>query len=180
MDAFKDMLSALAANWQEALIGGVIVVCAIIVFVGVLKKIIFNKISNKLVRKVVLAFTSVVLAMPATALYFVGAQVNFEYYWYASAMVAILTILGYWLYENTGLRNAISYIGTNVVIKYATAIVDILKNKTSASDAVKTIQNTTEDAKQLVNSTTLFPSMTKLEVGGTNSGKVIDDDLKDL
>lgn len=179
MDAFKDMLSALAANWQEALIGGVIVVCAIIVFLGVLKNLFFDKITIKLVRKIVLAALSIVLAMPATALYFVCAQIAFTYYWYAYALVCVATIIGYWLYENTGLRALILYIGNNVIVKYATVVFQALKNKLSQKDIETLVATATTAAQaetQSAISNALVSRVAKTQVKTTT----VDDDLKDL
>lgn len=112
------VFNAMISNWQDVLTGGVILTCAIIFLMGILKSAVLGKITNKLVRKIVLAFTSLILVFPSTALYFVTDSINFDYYWYACALVGVATILTYWFYENTGFRNLIHLIGEKTVGKY--------------------------------------------------------------
>lgn len=168
-EQFTRVFQLILENWQDALIGGIILVSAIIVIIGALKKFLINKISNKLVRKIVLAFSSVALAFPATAFYFLSAQINFAYYWYGCAFVAIATIIGYWLYENTGLRNGISYIGNNVIAKYASALWTALISKKSNEETKNTLSQTTNNLKSSVT-----------DVLENSSTQIEDKDLADL
>lgn len=115
-------------DWYRFLIGGIIVVCAIIVLEGILKKAFLGKVANKLLRKVLLSMASLALVFPATALYFVSDNIPFDYYWYGCVVVSVLTIITYWLYENTALRNAIAYIGNKTVVKFATVLYYAVKN----------------------------------------------------
>ena len=125
-----NIVSVLLANWKTALIGGVVVVSAIIVIMGALK-FLFNKIKNKYLRKTLLAFSSVLLAMPATAIYFASAHISFHYYWIGYGMTAVATIITYWLYENTCLRELIQKIGTLTIGKVWSAIVEKIGGKNS-------------------------------------------------
>lgn len=141
---FEFYLKILLANWKRALVGGVIVVSAIIVLMGILKTGVINKIKNKLVRKVVLAFGSIALVLPCTALYFVGDGINFDHYWLGCAMNAVAVILTYWLYENTALRNLIHKIGSVTLGKFVKYIANrIVSNGTSADDK-KALQDLTD------------------------------------
>ena len=88
---------------------------AVIVIMGVLKKFLFDKVQNKLVRKVLLAFTSVFLSFIGTLIYFLADGINFDYYGIGSALNAVLTIVMYWLYENTLLRNFVQYVGEKAI-----------------------------------------------------------------
>lgn len=105
------------SDWHNLLVGGVIVMSVVIFLIGFFKKIIFDRIKNKLVRKIVLAWTSVIMALPFTAGMCLVKGFNFDYFWLIYACYAAGTILGYWLYENTGLRNGIHWIGQNTVMK---------------------------------------------------------------
>ena len=108
-------VQVLFANCEEALTGGIIVTSAVIVIMGVLKKFLFDKVQNKLVRKVLLAFTSVFLSFIGTLIYFLADGINFDYYGIGSALNAVLTIVMYWLYENTLLRNFVQYVGEKAI-----------------------------------------------------------------
>lgn len=160
--------SLLFANWQRALLGGVIVSSTVIVLLGVLKKFLINKISNKLVRKVILAFSSVLLVFPLTALYFLGDEINFDHYWLGSGMNAVLTILVYWLYENTALRDLIHKIAYTVGNKFAVAfakrITDTSANTEKANVAeLKEMTNSLKNdvANTLVKNSYITPVLTK-------------------
>ncbi len=142
----QDVLSVLFAHWGQALIGGVILVSAIIVIMGILKKAIIGKIENKLLRKVVLSFTSILLVFPCTAIYFASDKISFDYYWYACALMCVATILTYWLYENTCLRNLISVIGNKVILRYLAVLLSPLF-KDEKQDVKEELASTTETVK---------------------------------
>jgi hypothetical protein len=130
------VFNAMISNWQDVLMGGVILTCAIIFVMGILKTVVLGKITNKLVRKIVLAFTSLFLVFPSTALYFVSDNINFDYYWYACALVGVATIVTYWFYENTGFRNLIHLIGQKTVGKYV-AIIEAAALSDQSDDVTK-------------------------------------------
>jgi hypothetical protein len=140
--------------------GGLITVGVTIFLMGVLKKLFGDKIQNKLVRKTVLAFFSVVLVAPITATYLIfNTASGIDYFWYMYALNAIGTIVVYWFYENTHLRELLALIGRNTIMKVFTAIFK--------KDKDTTVQNVTssirDDAKKIVKSV-----------------KYEDDDLKNL
>lgn len=104
-------VNVLLENWKQALIGGAIVISAVIVIMGMIKKL-FDKVPNKYLRKFLLALTSVVLVLPVSAIYFVCAGIDYKYFWGDYALLASATIVVYWLYENTCLRELIHKIGS--------------------------------------------------------------------
>lgn len=124
IDYFVTAATVALSVWERALIAGVIVVCSVITVVGFLKEALFDKIKNKNLRKSVLAFTSLAMILPVTALYFVFDRISFEYFWAACAMLAPVTILVYWVYENTQLRTLIQKIGENTFHKLFVWICD--------------------------------------------------------
>lgn len=103
--------------WQSTLIGGVIVVGMVIFLVGILKKIALNKIKIKLLRKVILSFLSILLVIPLTFLWDLCKNIGFEYFWIRCAVNSFATIIVYWFYENTGIRNLLELIGQNTIKK---------------------------------------------------------------
>lgn len=145
----------LMANLDRAITGGIIVACAIIFIMGILKKAWLGKIKNKLLRKVVLSFASLVLTLPTTAILFIGDNISFRWYWYACALMCALTVFMYWLYENTGLRNAIHWVGRKAVDKYSTVLVAALVavkglDDTNIEDTKNKLTKTTEELKDEV------------------------------
>lgn len=128
------MANALFLNWHRALMGGIIVTCSVIFLMGILKKFVFNRVHNKLARKILLSFCSVVLVFPATAIYFVSDNISFTWYWWGCLLCAILTIVTYWLYENTGLRNVIGLVGELTVNKWLKVLYYAFINKTESKD----------------------------------------------
>lgn len=148
MEYLGTQIVALLANWQQALTGGVIVSCSIIVIMGLLKKYWLGKIKNKLLRKVVLSFSSVALAFPVTALYFVSDNISFDYYWVGSALTALMTIFTYWLYENTGCRNVIELIGNKTLGKWFFVIREAYITKKDNKALQNSLAMTTEELKE--------------------------------
>lgn len=165
------VFTMILSNWQNVLMGGVILTSAIIFLMGILKIVVLGKITNKLVRKIVLAFTSLILVFPSTALYFVSDNINFDYYWYACAAVAVATILTYWLYENTGLRNLINLIGRLTVGKYFAII----------QSAALTDQPNAETKVELIDVTSELKQTVKEEIAKELANrKTTDSDLSEL
>lgn len=150
METLSFVFHILMANWQRAITGGIIVACAVIFIMGILKKAVLGKIKNKLLRKVVLAFSSLVLTFPATALYFIGDNISFRWYWYACALTCVLTVIVYWLYENTGLRDLIALIGQKTVGKYAAVLVAAWAVANDNNDTKNKLTMTTEELKDEV------------------------------
>jgi hypothetical protein len=70
---------------------------------------------------------------PATVLNAICSGFDLSYFWGMYIVNSIGTILVYWFYENTGLRNLLSLIGKNTICK-------LLTSKKSLSETVKEIQ----------------------------------------
>lgn len=144
------MAKFLFMNWHRAVMGGIIVTCSVIFLMGILKKFIFNKVKNKLARKALLYFCSIVLVFPITALYFVSDNITFTWYWWGCLLSAMLMIVVYSLYENTGLRNIIDLIGGLVVNKWLKVIYEAFIEKAENTDLKNQLAMTTEELKEEV------------------------------
>lgn len=135
------------SDWENLLVGGVIVVSVVIFLMGILKVLLVNKIKNELLRKVILAWSSLVVVLPVTAIYVVVKGVNMDYFWSVYAVNCIATILIYWLYENTALRTSLHKIGKKVVMAF---ISNEKKPKINAkeilTEVVKDLSNTAEES----------------------------------
>lgn len=116
----ENVIELVKANYQELLTVGAIMVSAIIIFIGILKPILFNKIACKPLRKALLALADVVFSFAATAIYFLIEGWTWENYWIASGAVTIACIVVYWLYENTCFRNLIEKLGWLAIKKFGT------------------------------------------------------------
>ena len=128
------------SNWEDLLMGGIIVVSVVIFLMGVLKGLLLNKIKNDLARKVLLAWTSLIIVLPVTAIYLVVKGVSMDYFWFVYAVNCVSTILIYWGYENTALRNCLHVVGKKIVLAFVSG------KSTSEKDAKKLL---TEVAKNL-------------------------------
>lgn len=146
-DYFVSYARSILGNWQDVTWGCIVVVSAIIFIVGLFKKPLFNKIPNKLVRKVVLSFVSIILVIPATCIMCVADGQGFEYYWAIVLQNSVATIVTYWLYENTLFRNLISYIGKKAVARFGGVIVDCFHFKNNKK-AVKLLQVENDELKE--------------------------------
>ena len=116
-------------NLSENIFSGVVMVSAIIVFIGLLKPILFDRIKFKPLRKVAIAFTDVLACLIATAIAFWMNGIDFYYFFPAAIGVFVATVVVYWFYENTCLRNLIQKIGTIVLSKLAKIATGILDDK---------------------------------------------------
>ena len=115
--SIKNFFTSLFTDGQQFIIMGVVMVSAIIVLIGLLKPFTFDKIPFKPLRKVALALTNVGLSFAATAICFWIYSIPFMYYLYGAGCVTLATIITYWLYENTCLRNLIHFIGSHTLGK---------------------------------------------------------------
>ena len=142
MKSVKAMIYYTEANFQDIFLYVVLMVSAIIVTIGLLKPLLYNKIKCKELRKVALAFSNVALCFIAALIVFVLEGWNFDHYIAASIVLAVTSIVIYWLYENTCLRNLIATIGNIVLRKFGSVALltmekqDINEIKTEAKKAV--------------------------------------------
>ena len=112
-----EMVQFFSERGTDLLIGGAILVGVIIFLVGVLKTAIFNRIPNKAVRKTVLALTSAALVAPGTLVLMLYEGIDLGRFWVMFAVHAVCTIVVYWLYENTHVRDLFNLIGSSAVKK---------------------------------------------------------------
>lgn len=154
IDYLAPIVQSALTNWQNTLIGGIIVISSLIVFLGALKPALFDKIACKTLRKALLFVASLVLVLPFTAVYFVAYRmlygINFfEYYWVTCIALMPATIVVYALYENTGLRNLIQKVGEKTWDKF---LVFVCANVVEQDNA-KTHQKLISASKELKNYT---------------------------
>lgn len=109
----KEFLSAAGSflSEHELFRLGVIAVSIVIFLMGVLKSALINKISNKLVRKLILAWGSIIIALPVTAAIVYLKELQSAHFWTFYVINCVSTIITYWFYENTALRDTLSFIG---------------------------------------------------------------------
>lgn len=155
VEIFKTFFTIVASNWYNYLLAVLIMVSAIIAVMGILKPLVFDKVSLKPLRKALLALTSVAFSFVATAGTFLVESYNFDWYWISSAGVAVCTIVIYWLYENTCLRDLIGKLGNLTIKKVGGVIVNKLADeKTNVNESLKTVNNELkEEAKFVLKST---------------------------
>ena len=161
----KEFVDIFMNSRDEFTTAVIIMVSAVIVLMGILKSILFNRIKNKSVRCVVLSFSSLALMFATLAVFFVINGFDFKWYLLSGTVVSCIMIVTYWLYENTKLRDAIHKIGSFVITKLFNKIVtkvndvaegtellgnaidDLLKNgKTKTSE---TNEKSKDDLKKL-------------------------------
>lgn len=146
------------SEWEALLVGGVVVVSAVIFLMGVLKKLVIDRISNSLVRKIVLSWSSVLLVLPVTAISVICNGFDWSNFWAIYAVNAVATIILYWLYENTAIRNALAFLGSRAVTKFISGVV--------TQDLTKVTTQINQEAENLLKSS------------NKSTSKYRDDDLK--
>lgn len=153
-------VNALLENWRQVLVGGAIVISAVIVIMGMIKKL-FDKVPNKYLRKFLLALTSVVLVLPVSAIYFVCAGIDYQYFWGDYALLAGATIITYWLYENTCLRELIQKIGSLTLGKFFKYVTIRIQNNEDLDD--ESLEDFAEDLQSSVDKeiTSSLPNLFK-------------------
>ena len=112
LENIKSFFQMVVADWQNFLLGGIVIVSAIIVAIGIIKPLITKKFTNAHAKKGILAGLDVVFSFAGTALQFWVTEMPFNHYVVASIMHLVATIVVYWLYENTSLRDVIHTIGS--------------------------------------------------------------------
>jgi hypothetical protein len=142
----KTFLDFYLADWKDLLLLGVIMVSAITVFVGILKPLLFNKIKWKPLRRASLAFTNVALCFACVAVGFLIKKYDFSVYLHTAVATSLFSIIWYWVYENTCLRDLISKIG-GVALSKCYAMVKKLFDKNDAQEIEKEISILVEELK---------------------------------
>ena len=149
LNNISNMLRYFGAHSTDIIVNVVIMASAVIVAIGLLKPIFFNKIQNKYIRKAALSFSNIIGCFVCALVYFLIEGWGFKYYFIAAFALSIWCIITYWLYENTCLRNLINVVGGLALRKVFTVIkVAITEDD---ANAVKTeIQNATTQLKPAV------------------------------
>lgn len=148
---FWQMVNLFCINYETLLTAGIIMASMIIVLIGALKPLIFNKIKNECLRGSLLSLTNVAFSFGAVALAFWLKNITFEYYWFTATVFCCLCIVLYWAYENlTQARAGIHKLGSFMWKK----ILPIIRNKL---DAIIAGLN---DTKQLTNMVDNFVNTT--------------------
>lgn len=165
----EQVLTLFGENYQDIIVCGLIMVSAIIVAIGLLKPLLFNRIPNKHIRKAALALSNVAACFLTVLVYFFVRGFTFEYYIIASTALSVTCIVTYWFYENTCLRNLIGLIGSIVLRKVLK--VSLFALTAEDVDAVKAeLKKTGEELK----------AHTKQELKKTVNQVKEDKDLKTL
>jgi hypothetical protein len=132
----KELFNIFMRNQEEIVTAVIIMVSAVIVFMGILKAVLFNRIKNKCVRSVALSFSSVALMYATVAVYFVINTVDFKWFLPCGTLVSIAMIVTYWMYENTQLRTGIHKIGSFVITKLFNKIVSKVNDVASGTELI--------------------------------------------
>lgn len=163
------ILQYLITNKWEYILLGVIMVSAIIVFIGILKPIAFDRIPYKSLRKACLAITNIAFSFAATAIFYWVNDITFAWYWYGATVIAVGTVITYWLYETTCLRDLIHKIGSMVLKK----LWSVLKNIFDKDD-VESVK------KELLTVQTTLTTATKNELKSAAKNVKHDKELNNL
>ena len=147
MEIFQNLCGLVTANLQEMLLVGAIMVSAIIVFIGVLKPVLFNRIACKALRKAALASADVVFSFAAVAVYFALYHFPFTYYVHTSVALTVACIVAYWLYENTSLRTLIDKLGSLALKKVSRVVSALVSDGADSVDIEKEIKKAADEIK---------------------------------
>ena len=150
MEMIKNFWDIVSVRYSELIVVGAIIVSAIIVLIGILKPVIFNRIPNKLVRKALLAFSNVFLSFAGTAIYFAVDGIDWQWYWIAAGATSASCILCYWLYENTCLRDLFDTVGRLTLHKVAELALVIFNSteKKQIEDAMEKVSAEIKETTQ--------------------------------
>lgn len=148
---FWEMVNLFCINCKTLITIGIIMACMLIVLIGSLKPLVFNKISNKHLRGALLSLTNVIGAFAFVAVAFWVKGITFDYYWFTAICFCILSVFLYWAYENlTQARAGIHKLGSFMWRK----ILPIIRNK------IDLLIAGLNDTKQLTNMVDNFVNTT--------------------
>ena len=140
----QTIFSLFEQNLQENIIAGVILMSAIIVFLGLLKPILFNRIKFKPMRKSLLFISCIALCFISTAIRYLIVKYPFDTYITSSIILCVITSIEYLLYENTCLRNLIHKIGIATIKKVADVAISLL-NDSDKEEIKKEIERVSKE-----------------------------------
>lgn len=146
---FWEMVNLFCINYKTLITAGVLMASMLIVLVGCLKPLLFNKISNKHLRGFLLSLTNVVGAFAFVAIAFWAKEINFAYYWFTAICFCIFTVFLYWAYENlTQARAGIHKLGSFMWRKLAPIIKNKLDSVIAGLNDTKALTNMVDDFVQ--------------------------------
>lgn len=160
----SELWAYILSDGHELSLGGVVVVGVVIALMGVIKNLKPIKgIKNSVVRKVILAWSSIVLTVALTVVSVFLNEFKQDHFLAICIFNSVGTIVLYWLYENTALRNFVAWVGKKTILKLL-----VRKPKTieEAKEFASEVNKDVESLLQSVNSESL--------------SKYKDDDLKNL
>lgn len=167
LNYFAGLGGYVAIDGQKILMGGVTVVGVVIFLMGILKNLsVVKNMKNKTIRKIVLSWLSIILTVGITVLSVWLNELKQEHFWVICLVNSIGTILLYWVYENTAVRDLFALIGRNTIAKI------FAKKPKTEKEAKQLASEIREDVESL-----LYPITLKSEAP-VNRYK--DDDLKNL
>lgn len=161
----KNMFLYFGAHYNDILLAVVIMVSSVIVAIGLLKPLAFNKIKNKYIRKAALAFSNVLGCFVSAFVYFLTEGWNLDYYLLAALALSAVCIVTYWFYENTCLRNLIELVGSLALRKTLS-----LAHLALTTDDVKTVEAEYNNAKAQLKASTKT-ELKKTTLTKTNTDK---------
>ena len=147
LDSILRVMPLVTEHFNNIIVYGFMIVSAIIVAIGLLKPILFNKIPNKNIRKVALAFSNVALCFISVLVIFLVKGWNFEYYIATATALSVGCIVTYWFYENTCLRNLIGTVG-NIALKKLASIAFIVFTKDDINELKTEVKKITKELKK--------------------------------
>ena len=116
--SFWEFFAYYCADWRNLLVGGVVVVGVVIALMGVVKSLKpIKNIKNHTVKKIVLAWASVLLASVVTVVSSLINEFQANHFFGLCVVNAAMTIIMYWLYEYTALRDGIGWLVNLIVSK---------------------------------------------------------------
>lgn len=143
---FWEMVNLFCVNYKIILTAGIIMASMIIVLIGALKPLLFNKIKNKCFRGFLLSLSNVVASFVAVAVLFKMNNINYDYYWFTGSCFCVFCVFIYWCYENlTQARAIIHKIGSAVWRKLAPIIRNKLDGAIGKLNDTKKITNIVDD-----------------------------------
>ena len=165
----EQFLSFYEPDWKNLLLLGVIMVSAITVLVGILKPLMFDRIKWKPLRRACLAFTNVGLCFASVAVTFFLKHFDFSLYLHSAVATSLLSIVWYWFYENTCLRDLIHKIGKFALNK----TYSVVKNFFDCKEFEKL-------EKEIAIATEEIKANTKKELKSASKNAKTDKELKNL
>lgn len=123
---FWEMVNLFCINYKTLMTAGIIMASMIIVLIGALKPLLFNKIKNGCLRGALLSVANVFCSFAFVAVAFWIKGISFEYYWFTAFCFCVFCVFLYWAYENlTQARAGIHKLGSFLWKK----VLPIIRNK---------------------------------------------------